>query len=136
MVGVEPSPQFRETVLVSCRPGLTIVAADVTAPPSTMLVDDNTRPGDTKATAGLLMPTSSARTRSRRRCRSRSRQSLRPRGRVGCVVVRGGEGVRPGREVEDSRGRPITPIDRGGEVCQGLASMNVPLKITESLGAA
>ena len=57
MVGAEPSPQSSETVLVSIPPGLTIVPLTLTVPPSSMLDDDNTRPGGAKTGAGLLMAT-------------------------------------------------------------------------------
>ena len=57
MVGAEPSPQLSETVLVSIPSGLTIVPLTLTVPPSTMLDDDSTRPGEANAGAGLLMAT-------------------------------------------------------------------------------
>ena len=110
MVGTEPSPQSSETVLVSIPPGLSIVPLTLTVPPSTMLDDDNTRPGAAK---------------SRRRVAdgdSRLREGglavgvaqghadrVRAGGRVGRVVVRGGKGVGPGREVDDGRRRTHRP---------------------------
>ena len=101
-----------------------------------MLDDDNTRPGDAKA--GRRVVDGDGRLRECGLAEGVAQghaNRVRPRGRVGRVVVRGGKGVRARRQVEDSRGGPITPVDRGGQVCQGLASLNVPLKITESLGA-
>jgi len=57
VVGTEPSPQLSVTVLVSNPLGLLIIPLTVSVPPSTMLGDDNTRPGGAKTGAGLLMAT-------------------------------------------------------------------------------
>ncbi len=83
-------------MLVWIPPGLTIVPLTVTVPFSSMLDDESTRPGAANAGAGSLMATIVWRRSMCRHSVAQGHADAVPGRGVARVVVRGGEGVRPG----------------------------------------
>ena len=103
-----------------CRRGSRSFRSTVSEPFSSMLDDESTRPGAANAGAGSLMTSVVWANAVLPQPSVNVTPTLYREGRVGRVIVRGREGVGPGRKDQDGRGRAVAPVDRrrqrGGRV--------------------